>query len=139
MVDLLADLEGVGWSRPPGCLDHPAIAHKLLAQRLGGTTVINPQQSVELIRSTSFAVAAPHTLWLKCVRSWNPHPKSWSRSLPPTPHRRSEAVGTALVDDRSSVYPTSDLMDRPDERRRAVRAPGDRDHQFRLIATRHSD
>ena len=44
-----------------------------------------------------------------------PHPKSWSRSLPPIPHRRSEAVGTALVDDRSSVYPTSDLTDSPDE------------------------
>ena len=28
VVDLLADPEGVDWSFHPGCLDHPAMAHK---------------------------------------------------------------------------------------------------------------
>ena len=72
----------------------------LVVQAVAAEPVIDLQQSVDLIQSTSFALAALHTLWLKCDRSWRPHPKSWSRSLPPTPHRRSEAVGTALLDDR---------------------------------------
>ena len=123
----LADLECVSGSVHPTDLTTPlSPTNAPLCARRG--TVINPQQSVELIQSTSFALAALHTLWLKCVRSWNPHPKSWSRSLPPIPHRRSEAVGTALVDSRSRRSTPVRSDGQPGRRRRAaVRVPNSHD------------